>query len=337
MPTSYDGSPVATQAPSVPPGSEAVITVALPADGDPPNASTFEQGYKVCADFIAWLIAPFATAGSFALWLIGFRTATGHKRTVVDHLGFLAGQVIKNETYWQISGGSQIGAAVDAHFTAFPAWRCKTAGASSTIQATTVEVSGAAGGPSCTALAIVACNSGGADGDYVAVTQGPFGRLEAWRHLAMDVNAGAYNGVTTVDFSVLGFGNYGGASANALTSFIGFETRGTNFWHCVTRHGGSESVTASGVPIPRDNSMPVAALLSRLRVEFHGEDVAEDGFRRVRFYVDGALVATHNLNIPAASAAMYAVFGCSRQTTVKDAILIGPPRIYSSLYGDDVW
>jgi hypothetical protein len=55
MPTPYTGDPTATQAPGPTPAVGNYPIVNLPADGDAANAATWEQAYKECADFIAFL------------------------------------------------------------------------------------------------------------------------------------------------------------------------------------------------------------------------------------------------------------------------------------------
>lgn len=115
MPTNYPGVKTNTQSPSVVPQNEGTITIALPADGDPPNASTFAQGFKVCADWIMYLLAPVvkiaASAADWARSLIRFRSAAGHTRSHVDHLGIVSGRIQSWREHWELGGtlGASVG------------------------------------------------------------------------------------------------------------------------------------------------------------------------------------------------------------------------------------
>lgn len=55
MPTTYPGNPAGGAGTSPVPALAAVPTAGLPADGDPPNAATFEDGFRTCLDWLAWL------------------------------------------------------------------------------------------------------------------------------------------------------------------------------------------------------------------------------------------------------------------------------------------
>lgn len=100
MPTNRAGDKTATQGPSAKPEPEGTITQALPADGDPPNASTYAQAYKVVADFIDFLLKIQAKASAWAQWIWSTRTSAGHKRFTVDHFGFPMGRLVAVTEDW---------------------------------------------------------------------------------------------------------------------------------------------------------------------------------------------------------------------------------------------
>lgn len=56
MPTPYTADPAATEAPAAPPAFGVLPIVNLPADSDPPNGATYEQAYKVLADYVGFLM-----------------------------------------------------------------------------------------------------------------------------------------------------------------------------------------------------------------------------------------------------------------------------------------
>lgn len=117
MPTNYAGVKTNTQSPSVVPQNEGVPTVALPADGDFPNASLYAQGYKVLADWIAYCLAPVvkvaASAADWARSLIRWRAANGHTRSHIDHLGLVSGRIQNWREHWDdvVSAGGLAGTA----------------------------------------------------------------------------------------------------------------------------------------------------------------------------------------------------------------------------------
>jgi hypothetical protein len=53
MPTNYTGNPTATQPPAAAPAPGVLPILVLPADGDPANAASVAQAYKVLADYVA--------------------------------------------------------------------------------------------------------------------------------------------------------------------------------------------------------------------------------------------------------------------------------------------
>lgn len=339
MPTDYVGDATATQVPSDPPGPEADVTVALPADGDPPNASTWEQAFKVLADFVAWLFRPIAELGAFADHIMTWRSATGHRRFVVDHLGFPSGNYINVETYWPNStptggGANYFGTQAATRMPSDPKWVYKSIGDDNSADG--IVLGANTSGPTCTVMKLEA-GPAAAPGDFMVFCSGPYGKAVPWMHVVMETLSSSYNNAkTNVDFACVGLGEWDGStSAVGMNDFIGFETRNGTTWQCVTRSIGAEHVTNTLINIVREPLDPLGAPIQRLKVELHGESVAEDGLRRVRFYIDGALVATHDAHIPIGPD-LYAVFGLQRGPTEGDPIVVGPIRAKASLFPADV-
>ncbi|HLK93137.1 MAG TPA: hypothetical protein VKZ18_24800 [Polyangia bacterium] len=93
MPSPYTGTPGSTQAPSGPPAAGSPPIVNLPIDSDPPNAATFAQGYKVLADFVAFLQSPFGNSAAQNQPVLAAQCARLLKRAGFDHRGFLGGNL----------------------------------------------------------------------------------------------------------------------------------------------------------------------------------------------------------------------------------------------------
>jgi hypothetical protein len=331
VPTEYDGDPEATEAPSDPPEPEGTITLLLPVDDDDVDGSAFAQAYKVLADFIAWLLKPTAKALDFAMHIMAWRTATGHKRFRIDHLGFPGGQYIgwdEDWTYSALDDYSSRDGTLDAAFLAFPAWRYKATGTGAAA-ATNLHNS-----PECTAMFMLGGDTIGVD--YVTITRGRGPRFRAGNHIVLEFLAGVQGGAAGYDDkrATIGLGTWLGGSISRgsgdIDNFIGFEKKdGFDNWFAVARAAGVETATAV------DTGVAVSQTLSRMRVEWHGEDVSEDGLRRVRYYIDGALVATFSANLPIGQPGD-AVIGEApwTGTPTGTALIVGPMSYRASMFGD---
>jgi len=319
VPTTYTGDQTNTQLPSDPPEGENTIQVSLPADGDLPNAATFEQAFKVLADFIDWLKRPRATASVWDKCIIAFRAAIGHRRFAVDHLGFPTGQVVVKDVNWvysALTGYSSKFNTGESAFGAMPEWRYKAVGTTGTAIA---YMAPSAYGPALGVLVGRTLN------DYVTVACGPFGVLRADNHVVLEFTAVApvYSSIT----SHIGLCDDPSTTVAGGNNFIGFRVGGGGSWRCVTKSGGVETATDSAVAAAIG-----AARGDRLRVEWSGETVADDATRAVRFYINGTLIATHTTNLPLSS---NVGIGIGVVKTTADAndeyLIVGPMRFRMSL------
>jgi hypothetical protein len=100
--TNYPGDATATESPSPAPGPGVVPIVTIPVDTvDPVNSSTVAQSFKVLADFIAWLTAPFAIALAWAQEIVSWSNARGQKISGIDHFGFWKGRTYGWTENWR--------------------------------------------------------------------------------------------------------------------------------------------------------------------------------------------------------------------------------------------
>ncbi len=319
MPTTYTGDQTQTQLPSDPPEGENTIQVSLPADGDLPNAATFEQAFKVLADFIDWLKRPKATASVWAKCIIAYRAAIGHRRFAVDHLGFPTGQVAVHDVNWRPSSSGAVekfGADAGSVYRAMPDWSYKSVNTTGTASA---NMGRSAFGPA------VGIRCGDTLNDYVRLTLMPLGELRADNHVVLEASS-----VVPIESSFTSYiaicddptGDVGSAA-----DLIGFRIIGANSWRCVTRASGVETATDSLVTASIGSARP-----DRLRVEWSGETVADDATRAVRFYVNGTLVATHTTNLPLAMGAGVAISNLRNAAHVGgEYLIVGPMRMRLSL------
>ncbi len=336
MPTNYTGDPTATQAPAATPNPEGAPIVALPADGDPPNASTFAQAFKVVADFTAWLFKPKAKAAQWAVPIFRFRAANGHTRGVIDHLGFFLGRVFGFDEYW-LGAHTQTGASAGAVFgSADLGWRYSAVATTGAASANAVQTSAL----TYAFYRYVSIRAGDTAADYTML------RLEVpvyWRadaHIVWEAEVALQSATpgSISYFAGLSEGDDGKVPFTGGTpaDYAVFEKPdGAANWNCKTRGGaGAETVTDSGVSA--ETLTPAA-----LRIEYHGANVADNATAAVRFYINGALVATHTTNLPSTASLFSAQphFSVYQSTGVAGTgvrFYAGANRMRMNLYPADV-
>jgi len=104
MSSNYTGNPSSTQAPAAAPDPDNFPIAVLPADGDPDNAASVAQAYKVLADYIAWLKLPFSKGSAWLQYLRRYRNALGHTREALDHHGLPGGRLSRVHELWLDQG-----------------------------------------------------------------------------------------------------------------------------------------------------------------------------------------------------------------------------------------
>lgn len=289
MPSNYIGDQTDTQPPSAPPSPEATITVRLPADGDLPTGSLFAQAFKVVADFIDWMLKPIAKASDWNRSTMAYRIAIGHKRFAIDHMGFPSGLISTYEANWRSSpavGYENPSGTAETHYPAMPEWRYK--GLVQTAGSAVGSMICDGFGP---ALWLASANTAG---DYVTASTGLFGRLRTDNHAALDT-AASVSGSASRTF-VVALCELPTAHVLALADFIGFRVvAGATVWQCVTKAANVETVTNTAVTA---NLTAAVTRADRLRIEWHGSAVSDNGTTQVRFYINGNHVATHTTTIP---------------------------------------
>lgn len=272
MPTNYPGSPNATQAPSAPPTPGAVPTAVLPADGDPPNAAAFAQAYKVLADFCAWLMSPRAKLSDWAHEIMSWKTTLLHRRAYVSHQGFLEGNVQTWSELWDKTSAATFG-------TDQP-WQIPTL-----VPAVVPSIIGLAEPtliPSSPLFRACALTPDTASATLAYVKRN-FG------HCVPDADL-SFNVTFVVTLLAVG--------SNRTTFFAGLvnKTGIPDAFSFGATFIKDESVTnwfaqVDGVTRVDTGVAPVAHTYQRLRIEYVGAFVSDDGAARTLFYIDDVLVA----------------------------------------------
>jgi hypothetical protein len=122
-----------------------------------------------------------------------------------------------------------------------------------------------------------------------------------------------------------------GVTPETASHFAVFKLGPTGTWRYVVRGGGAVVGADTGVT-------PVANW-ARMRVEFVGGFVADDGVRAARFYIDGALVGTATADLPpgnAQAAAHFSVWNTSGGSAGAGTMVVGPARFRSNIHAGDV-
>lgn len=333
MPTNYTPDPTIAQAPSAIPEPENYPTLAIPNAGEGATVSSISQFVKALGDHLAWLKKPRAKASSWAQAIMRFRNAGLHTRFAIDHLGLPGGHVIQKDILWERTLDSIGGTAAGTAFAAMPDF--KYFGLDTGPGSSSASISFADFGQA--ALPCLALRSAATGGDFAAVCSALLGAFKDVNHWALDFMAAAGNGFDERDV-VIGLGEYLGADPDATQDFIGFKRIDSinSNWHAVTRFGGLPgTVTDTGVAIATGSPFPTS--WDRLRVEWHGATVADNGTRAVRFYVNGALVATHTTNLPI-DKNFNIIVGDTHATGVANNVdfYVGPMRLRGNIFALDV-
>jgi hypothetical protein len=331
MPSEYDGDRTQTQMPSDAPEPENPPTLNLPADGDPPNASTFAQPFRVLADFIHWLKRPQAKSQAWTQAIQRWRSSLGHTRFAVDHMGFPSGQIASWDEHWFGQGSvTYTGTQAQVYPNGLDGWTHaarQTAGGVSSFNLRTPDVT--------TMLRHARLTVGEFAGDFAAL----------WRAAVTDWNPSMTASLEwlLVSDSTAALTYFAGLAAPInvlvldpplLADFALFRRVGGGNWFAVTRGGGAETATDT----------LVSATSARMRIEWHGQYAADNGVTAVRFYLDGNLVATHTTNLPRHSSVQASSFqhpyfaaanpGGGAQTDVLN--IAAPVRFRAGLYAQDL-
>lgn len=286
--SNYTGNPNATQAPASPPVDRAVPVVALPADGDPANAASVAQAFKVPADYLAFNQAPFAEGGQPAQEILPFKTAIGHRRSGVDHLGQPGGNYLQWLEQWldvafelknSLGNGPWAGN-----------WFYSLAGPFAG------QVTSAVAGGGGTGLVggglFLQCSGSGAttNSSHAEAAAGlPMGvdsdtfvdwSANCTNHANAEFDMGFYDTSPTLLGSAAVFSTLTQVGA----AFV--RRNGDTNWKAYTRAlgAGSATLTDTGVAFSSGSA-------ARFRIELRGSNESDDAVARVIFYVNGAVVA----------------------------------------------
>jgi hypothetical protein len=291
MPTPYTGNPLASEAPGGAPEPEGAPLIVLPADADPPNASTFIQAYKALADWVAFSLKPRAKTGNWTDAITKWRDAAGRKRFGIDHLGFPGGQLNRWRQGWDASftqAGAGTTALADGWFSEVVKAGAGTGQAGSI--APNVNFAGSRfarleGADSANDCSYVSKSAPCWFNSNFLIAMWWDGRIPTLQNY---IHVMGFNDIISFKSPVLH-----GPQARFYNS------GGSGNWHCQTDDGAAKTDVDSGVAV--DTSV------HRFRIEFHGSVLDESGTERVLFFIDGNVVANITTHLPSAGGGQEAI------------------------------
>ncbi len=321
MPTNHTGNATATQAPSPPPTPGAAPIGSLPVDGDPDNAASVAQAFKVCLDFIAWLFSPRAVVASWAEAIMRYRDARLRSRFIVDHFGLPGGEYAA----WR----EMFGLTTD--------WLRTTVGITTVVGTSGMSWDVAqdglgtigVNGPGILAginfsdthpvLTMTIANAGVETSEMILNNACPTACWSTNTLCSLDYNLQQH----TVTDACWVHGLAGqGQHVNTINDgafFIRANSVGAT-WHARVIQGGTATDVDTGVAGTADAT-------HHYRIVVVGSAIDDSSTSRVLFFIDGTLVANITSNIPAVGAKMYPVWGgFTGGTAAPQTLLVGPPH-----------
>jgi hypothetical protein len=266
---------------------------------------------------------PFAVTGSWNQRIARWKNALGNEKAIIDHMGYPGGRFVQWQEDWP---GVEAQTGAGAIFFA----------AESQYWGVVVTMTGTGAVVSVTAprsnLGLFTRNLS----MVLGTAAGDSSNLTTQNHSVFDVSTGVameFDLATapSVDQMHVAFGmaNVAGSGFDGPTAgFIGallFKTNATANWQFQTGDGTALSAAIdTGVAV-------VASTLYKMRIEWLGSGVADDGVSACRAYINGTLVATILTNLPNTPAAPNnmggAVLMMKRDTgTANRTVYVGPIR-----------
>lgn len=336
MPTTYIGDPTQTRSPALKPGPGGVPSLALPNDGEAANAASIAQALKVLADYAGFTLSPKAKPSEWGEAVQRWRSAQGHTRFAVDHLGFPAGAYQGFDELWPNSPPSRDNTGSVAIVGSSMSWSLSIRSATDGVPKAVLLFPDATINPLWRGLYLYV---GDASGDFTGISCTPLALCTDDLHAVAETRLYLQApGAASYSFSLVGnpVGPviYPVGSDGPTDDYIAIKRPpGGGNWRAVSRgSGGSEVLTDTGVAAS-------AATVYRMRIEWHGANVSDDAAASARFYINGSLVATHaspGLG-PTAAVAPGAQFftAAAGVATAGSTFIVGPIRHRANTLPDD--
>ena len=282
----YTGDPTATEAPSPPPTPAVAPILNMPVDGNPVNAATFAQPFKVLADFVAWAMKPRATLLSWAEEIAAWRNGRLQRRAGFDHLGFPGGLYRAWEEDWSdVAFSPQTTVSTGAWARR---WNFQVGVTGGTLAGGGLTIQP----PQFSGLTPI-------DPRSVLVQMNPFPNPAATAWVLVETAQPVV--VITDDASlVMEWQGMPGGTCSAVgfsaSSQIGLSAENTGLIGAAIMHRAADTnwqlYTNAGSSVFTDTGISLGSGTIRFRLEYHGANVSDSSASQVIAYLNGARVAT---------------------------------------------
>lgn len=289
MPSAYTGDKTHTQAPSAKPGPEGAIIANLPADADPPNASTFLQAYKVCADFIDWLMKPQGSTSLTQRFLQRWKTAVGHTRWSLDRLGMPGAQVIHWQEWWPVQESISL-TSVNGLISGYEGRGWRVRGTSGGAGIITLQMP-SGNGVSSADQGYAKLQAGSTLNEAVGVQSGAPSRFIADADIAVESLIYLSSASMANEQVVWGPTAAMSTDPTAAEGLSFNRIPGQPNWFAISVGPSNNTAVDTGVAA-------VATTWTRFRIEYRGSNVNDGGVASAYFFIDGTRVATITTNLP---------------------------------------
>ncbi len=301
MSTNYTGDPTATQAPAPTPGANEEPIAVLPADGDPVNAASVAQAFKVLADYVAYVNSyhifekrdnDAVTVGSTPLALVDLINAGGNRRGYFDHNGYFTPQLVELYEPWLFFLNETGDSSGQVTVPDWGRWQYSTT--TNALISTGLTSTSLGQMPVVSVSTDASASEVGPDWSYIETVSPIFSTEEAvgspgeplsvamcW---CMKINAGGANNVSIL----AGFHDDTDPDTVPYNGITFVKASANTTWHAVT-------ASDSGLFDVDNTDTAVTATANTwvsCRIEYHGTQSPYSAPRTI-FYMNGQIVATH--------------------------------------------
>ena len=314
MGSNYTGNATATQTPAATPSYGVAPVVVVPIDGDADAAATFAQGYKVLADYVAYLqnavnklsfrnvaidsVGGVATSATSDSPLLVAKDPSGANRFRLDHNGLATNSGISViDATWV--NGIGLGAATTGNVSGDGLWSGTTSANANIL----LSIGSLTYNNTCQVF-----SSMSAAGNYATVSANGFpGMWNANTSLVLEFDFKMSAIGSNTSTWVLGLTGQGFADPTTVgTNTVRFQKAPTDTnWqiYCGTFGGGAFSTPIDASVLGGSGVTPVANTIQRFRIEYQGANTSiglaaveggAAGTDKVRFFINGTRVATIN-------------------------------------------
>lgn len=269
-----------------------------------------------------WLDSPIATANAWAERIWSWKNAQQQTRSFISHLGHVDDRLIRWRERWR-GNESQAGDGNTTFNNTVERWVALVVGSGS--QATVRDLQSMSGIPTPALSRYLQLLVGIGASDMAQCASDFQGTYTDYAEIAVDFDTYIVDPSNHANFT-FGLGSHHADNASLIGAV--FEKKATDAtWFAVCGNGSALSTRVN-------TGVPVTSAGDRMRVEWLGANVSDNGAAAARFYIADALVATISSNLPSAAATprVNVFLGAKRLvgSTGSPQAFVGPVRYVAS-------